>query len=230
MFSTSFPFDTRTTYRFFILVVLFPRSHCPNENKHFLWTKTHINRYLQFHAIGFQGLVQSDTSKYVHHVRVRAYRDVDDCGQACDAVEDDGDETTFSSNSTSSSSSSCNYNFADVFLWTPGSTNSELPEDVGYKFSTATGNQGFSSISVQTHYNNPEEDVGVTDSSGVRVYYTEELREMDMGVIELGDPFVRLVGTPLPAGKSSFSFSCPGSCTGEHFEVCIGGDDGVVCF
>lgn len=184
---------------------------------------------MQFHAIGFEGLVQGDTSKYVHHVKTRAYRDVDDCGQTCDALNDDGGGDTMSPSTFGSPlSAACSYSFADIFLWTPGATNSELPEDVGYRFSTATGSGGFRSISVQTHYDNPEGDVGVTDSSGVRVYYTEELREMDMGVIELGDPLVRLTGMPLPLGRSSFSFSCPGSCTEEHFEVCNGGYDGVV--
>ncbi|CAM9780153.1 unnamed protein product, partial [Laminaria digitata] len=65
---------------------------------------------------------------------------------------------------------------------------------------------------LQTHYNNPDEIEGLVDDSGVRVYYTNELRPINMGVIQLGDPFVTLDGVAVPEGKSSFSFQCPSSC------------------
>ncbi|CAM9467147.1 unnamed protein product, partial [Laminaria digitata] len=65
---------------------------------------------------------------------------------------------------------------------------------------------------LQTHYNNPNEIEGLVDDSGVRVYYTDEPRPIEMGVIQLGDPFVDLEGEPVPEGKSSFSFQCPSSC------------------
>ncbi|CAN0228748.1 unnamed protein product, partial [Hapterophycus canaliculatus] len=72
---------------------------------------------------------------------------------------------------------------------------------------------------LQTHYNNPNGDVGMRDSSGVRVYYTEDLRPSDMGVIKLGDPRVTLDGTYLPDGKYGLSFNCPSSCTEDNFEA-----------
>lgn len=53
----------------------------------------------------------------------------------------------------------------------------------------------------------------------MRVYYTEDIRENDMGVITLGDPSVDLIGTKLPEGKSSVEFDCPGVCTETYFEV-----------
>ena len=95
--------------------------------------------------------------------------------------------------------------------------NEQLPEDVGFRFGSGSG--GYTSVEVQTHYNNPDGNEGIIDSSGVRIYYTEELRPMDMGVLALGDPFVGLSGIPLPDGKSSVMFECPGSCTDENFEV-----------
>ena len=92
-----------------------------------------------------------------------------------------------------------------------------LPDDVGFLLGNDSGR--FVSLSVQAHYNNPDEVEGLIDNSGVRVYYTEELRPIDMGVIQLGDPFVLLDGTAVPDGKSSYSFQCPSSCFEEHFEV-----------
>lgn len=96
-------------------------------------------------------------------------------------------------------------------MWAPGLSSLELPEDVGI--------QNFQSAVINIHYNNPDEDVGQVDSSGVRVFYTEELRSMNMGLLELGDPFVAMEGTLVPEGKSSVSFSCPSSCTETYFEV-----------
>eukprot|EP00904_Undaria_pinnatifida_P011279 jgi/Undpi1/7281/HiC_scaffold_22.g09754.m1 len=197
-----------------------------------------------FHAVGFEGVVEGNTSDYVHHLLLRAYYGTDNCGQVCerwvneafpedafDPIEGTIELSEWPSSPTSSSSASlaalaalnisypsfCQYNYADIFTWTPGASDYELPEDVGFRFGEATG--GFSSVSVQTHYNNPEENVGVTDSSGVRIYYTEELRPMDMGTMELGDPLVELRGAPMHDGKSAISFECPGSCTEDNFEL-----------
>ena len=188
--------------------------------------------------------MEGNTSDYVHHLLLRAYYGTDNCGQVCerwvneafpedafDPIEGTIELSEWPSSPTSSSSASlaalaalnisypsfCQYNYADIFTWTPGASDYELPEDVGFRFGEATG--GFSSVSVQTHYNNPEENVGVTDSSGVRIYYTEELRPMDMGTMELGDPLVELRGAPMHDGKSAISFECPGSCTEDNFEV-----------
>ncbi|CAM9945366.1 unnamed protein product [Scytosiphon promiscuus] len=110
-----------------------------------------------------------------------------------------------------------NFNFADIYIWAPGSINLELPEDVGFLLGNSSS--GFSSMSLQTHYNNPNGVAGVQDSSSVRVYYSEELRPMNMGVIRLGDPNVVLDQTPIPDGRSQVLFDCPGSCTEENFEV-----------
>ncbi|CAM9945358.1 unnamed protein product [Scytosiphon promiscuus] len=109
------------------------------------------------------------------------------------------------------------YNFADLFVWTAGGHGLDLPDDVGFLLGNSSS--GFSSISMETHYNNPDGVTGLTDSSGVRVYYTEELRPMDMGILKFGDPKLVLDQVPMPDGKSGISFNCPSSCTDEHFEA-----------
>lgn len=116
---------------------------------------------------------------------------------------------------------------ADIFLWAPGLSNLELPDDVGFLFGNESG--GFNSLNIQTHYNNPDGVSGETDSSGVRVYYTEELRPMQMGVMKLGDPSVALADQPLPDGKSSFSFGCPGTCSETNFEVSMRKQSSCCC-
>lgn len=169
----------------------------------------------------------------MHHLALFGYYNTDDCGETCEAwieanfQEDDG---SASSNGSSSASFSnietpdfCEFTFAIMFVWTPGAANAELPEDVGFRFGNVS--EGFTSVVVQTHYDNPDGKAGLVDSAGVRVYYTEELRPIDMGVIQLGDPVVSLEGVPLPEGKTSISFACPSSCTEQYFEVCC-----ALCF
>jgi hypothetical protein len=51
------------------------------------------------------------------------------------------------------------------------------------------------------------------DSSGVRFYYTTQPREFEAGVMQLGDPLLKLRGVSVGDGLSSHAFSCPSSCT-----------------
>lgn len=168
---------------------------------------------LQYHIIGIEGLIQNETSKYVHHFVVKAYDDVDDCGQSCKDWLTEMNPDSAPHAYYSSSSGPCDFSFSNIFIWAPGAKNLELPDDVGIK--------NFQSVAIETHYNNPDGDAGQVDNSGVRVYYTETLRPMDMGIMQLADPYVGLMGMPLPSGKSHFSFSCPSSCSEEYFEVTV---------
>ena len=50
---------------------------------------------------------------------------------------------------------------------------------------------------METHYNNPTQDADITDSSGIRVYYTASLRRHDAGVLSVGmDPNWRHIIPP----------------------------------
>ena len=51
------------------------------------------------------------------------------------------------------------------------------------------------------------------DSSGIRFYYTKELREHQTGLLRLGDPLVALAGQPVGDGLSQHTFDCSGSCS-----------------
>ncbi|CAM9386585.1 unnamed protein product [Ectocarpus sp. 12 AP-2014] len=180
----------------------------------------------EFHAIGFEGIIQASTSKYVHHLTLTAYTGTHDCGQDCidwvlANLPDDDDPSSQSAYSDPYTFNNmtipdfCYQQFANIFAWAPGAADVQLPGNVGFRF----GNDSYTSLRVETHYNNLDGDAGEVDSSGVRVYYTEDIREMDMGVITLGDPNVDLIGTKLPEGKSSVEFNCPGACTETYFDA-----------
>lgn len=73
------------------------------------------------------------------------------------------------------------------------------------------GNDGFKTFRLEIHYNNPWLDPGILDSSGVRMYYTSQKREHDMGMLQLGDPIIRLRNQVV--GPARHTFDCPSSCS-----------------
>ena len=165
-------------------------------------------------------MVQNSTSEYVHHLILTAFNGSDDRDQLCEEWYDNRSQPRTSYGTTGEDSETPPFYFYDftyIYIWAPGIADEQLPDDVGCRFGSASG--GYRSIHVEVHYFNVDGDEGVIDSSGVRVYYTDEFRPMDMGVLSLGDPGVLLIGEPIPEGKSSIAFECPGSCTEENFEV-----------
>jgi hypothetical protein len=80
------------------------------------------------------------------------------------------------------------------------------------------GSDGFQSISIQIHYNNPKEINGLIDNSGVRVYYTSDTREFEVGVLQVGDPYTELEGMSVGAGLTLYEFECPGSCSSSAIQ------------
>jgi hypothetical protein len=86
-----------------------------------------------------------------------------------------------------------------------------MPENVGIPL-FGPGSQ-FRSISIQTHYNNPNKVSNLFDSSGMRLYYTVTPREVEAAWLQIADPFDLLSGTAIPSGLTQYSFSCGGDCS-----------------
>ncbi|CAM9519920.1 unnamed protein product [Sphacelaria rigidula] len=192
----------KTHYQFFCL----PASELPGEG--------------EFHVVGIDAALHDEAEEYIHHLVVKGFPESGDCHGNC-SIE------FFGSGDTEIDDGDCDgFAYADIYGWAPGVAGLAMPDDVGFRF----GSSGYRSIGIQTHYNNAEGDEGVIDNSGVRVYYTEELRDMDAGLLQLGDPSV-VLGDPsrgfnvLPDGKSLYSFSCPSSCSEQYFE-----DESVTVF
>jgi hypothetical protein len=69
-----------------------------------------------------------------------------------------------------------------------------FPPEAGYPLDPDVGPRYFM---METHYNNPTQDADITDSSGIRVYYTASLRRDDAGVLSVGlDPNWRHIIPP----------------------------------
>lgn len=76
---------------------------------------------------------------------------------------------------------------ADAFVY---------PEETGLSIGGADFNPY---IMLEVHYNNPELQQGVVDSSGIRLVLTKSLRKYDAGVIELGLEYTDKMA--IPAGQ-----------------------------
>ncbi|XP_036103396.1 putative DBH-like monooxygenase protein 2 [Molossus molossus] len=95
--------------------------------------------------------------------------------------------------------------------WAVGGTSYQFPDDVGISIGTPLDPQW---IRLEIHYSNFHNLPGVYDSSGIRVYYTAQLRTYDMGVLQLG--FFTFPFHFIPPGAESFLSY--GLCKTEKFE------------
>jgi Copper type II ascorbate-dependent monooxygenase, C-terminal domain/Copper type II ascorbate-dependent monooxygenase, N-terminal domain/DOMON domain len=147
------------------------------------------------HTIGFEPIVQPEYAKYVHHFIL------------------------YASSLPWNKSLTCDYDTyplnENAYGWAPGDFPLVLPSNVGGPL----GSAGFQSFTLEIHYNNADLDVNVSDSSsGVRVYYTSVKREYDLGIFQVGDPYLALRETPVNpfGGLAQHSFTCEEQCLGEY--------------
>lgn len=67
----------------------------------------------------------------------------------------------------------------------------------------------------QYHFDNQDMDAGTSccDKSGVRIYFTTQPQEHDIGTIQIGDPLVGLRGIKIGDGFTEHTFDCPSTCS-----------------
>ncbi|EJK46452.1 ascorbate-dependent monooxygenase [Thalassiosira oceanica] len=140
--------------------------------------------------IGYVPVIDEDTRRFVHHFVVTSTEDCSDGGDF-DALGD----TTLSA-------------------WAPGDTGTMFPDNVGVQMF----GRGKSAVNLNIHYDNPDLVQGKKDSSGMRYYYVFNKREHNAGILQIGDPLVMTPGAISP-GLTSYSYSCPGSCTEEVLDT-----------
>jgi hypothetical protein len=139
--------------------------------------------------IGWEPIVQANNTAYVHHFVVTG----------------------------SSSSPYCDSNGTDdmafmeiAYVWAPGEKGMVLPDFLG---SPLFGDNGFQAFNIEIHYNNPTLDQGIVDNSGVRIFWTSEPREQQIGIMNVGDPMVSLYMQPIGQGITKHEFECPSTCS-----------------
>ena len=144
----------------------------------------------RLHIIGLEPVINRETAKHVHHMVLTG-----------SPVPWNGD------------ASECE-NFPRmefVYMAAKGEVPLNLPPEVG----SVLGVGGFLSFQLEIHYDNRWLDDAM-DSSGVRLYWTRNLRQYDLGIMPMADPLFGLNGFPVGGpngGLDRHEFLCPTSCT-----------------
>eukprot|EP00058_Branchiostoma_floridae_P019171 XP_002604660.1 hypothetical protein BRAFLDRAFT_94822 [Branchiostoma floridae] len=102
-----------------------------------------------------------------------------------------------------------------IAAWAIGSGDITYPEHLGYPIGD-DDDSGY--VLIEMHYDNPQVLPGLYDSSGLRFIYTPELRDNDIGIMEVG----MRVGKHhvIPPGQDSFITSafCDPRCLSQYIE------------
>ncbi|XP_037348833.1 dopamine beta-hydroxylase [Talpa occidentalis] len=94
--------------------------------------------------------------------------------------------------------------------WALGAKAFYYPEEAGLAFGGA-GSSRF--LRLEVHYHNPLEIQGRRDSSGIRLYYTSQLRRFDAGIMELGLVYTPVMAIPPQEDAFVLSGYCSDKCT-----------------
>ncbi len=150
------------------------------------------NNSTPVNIIGYEFLVHPETFKYMHHMVFYGHYAAD---------------------------SECSRIYrSPIFVWTPGNDFLYFPRNTGFILG---GSDGFKSFTMQYHIDNKDLDSDKIDmGSGIRLYTTvSETIDIEVGMMQIGDPFVQLFGESVGRGLTKHEFECPSTCTQENFNV-----------
>ncbi|OCT57428.1 hypothetical protein XELAEV_18003496mg [Xenopus laevis] len=105
-----------------------------------------------------------------------------------------------------------------VFAWAIGGEGFTFPPHVGLSIGMPTDPKY---VLMEIHYDNPSQQEGLTDNSGIRLYYTHHVRKYDAGVLETGI-WVSLYHM-IPPGMGQFTSE--GHCTMECLEEALSAEN-----
>lgn len=168
-----------------------PQVQLPNTEDTLYWCKIFKLPELRrkHHMVKYEPIHQAGNRAYLHHLVV---------------YECSGDATLFEKHVGAKGEPCYQPHMPSEFLschnvvvtWAVGSEGFNFPSEAGYPLDPSSGARFYM---METHYNNPNIDPGIVDSSGVRIFYTPTLRRYDAGVISVGlDPNWRHI---IPPGR-----------------------------
>uniref|UniRef100_A0A8C4R5W3 Dopamine beta-hydroxylase n=1 Tax=Eptatretus burgeri TaxID=7764 RepID=A0A8C4R5W3_EPTBU len=181
------------------LEIIVPNVTIPQQETTYWCHVVHVGMTRKHHIVMFEPVIYPGNEQLVHHMEVFQ----------CDpALEPPAQYSgPCDTGMKAKSLSSCRHVLA---AWAFGAKPLYYPEDAGLPM----GGPGFSPfLRIEIHYNNPLLLDNVSDSSGIRLHVTPQLRKYDAGIMEIG-----IVYSPrqaIPPSQAVFTLSgyCPSSCT-----------------
>ncbi|KAJ3116723.1 hypothetical protein HDU96_008962 [Phlyctochytrium bullatum] len=187
--SAAAPTSTSADEQFFEITM--KNVTIPSDGTSYMCTHFSMPADEKYHAVRYQGVAKN---KYVHHMIVYS------CTSPPVPPAAEGDFYPCARMESACSEL--------TYTWAPGAGPFSYPAEAGVPF----GKDSQRYFSLQVHYNNPDGDSGVIDSSGFQIFYTTKLRQYEVGVLTLGNVEIRLPGnnsSPVLLTPNA----CPGTCT-----------------
>ncbi|XP_068222671.1 MOXD1 homolog 1-like [Palaemon carinicauda] len=131
------------------------------------------------HVIGYVPVISDDNIQHVHHILLYECHLPESEGYYEKWVDVDGAQC-FSANMPVS----WRYCNSPLVAWAIGGEGNFAPDNVGFPLGEEHG--GATYFMMEMHYDNPNLRKGVVDNSGLRIYYTENLRQYDAGILMTG--------------------------------------------
>ncbi|XP_039261999.2 DBH-like monooxygenase protein 1 homolog isoform X2 [Styela clava] len=155
------------------------------------------------HVIGFDIVITPGNRKNVHHLIVFLCEDLRGHSQLGKDLECFTEMNPFWAG--------CSKMFVG---WAVGMSNVRFPIEAGYPIG---GKDGPKYVLLETHYDNPDLKPDIFDSSGVRFYYTENLRKYDAGIITLSQS-IQGIFIPPNAKRFRINAHCSNECFSQGFD------------
>ncbi|XP_076643114.1 DBH like monooxygenase olf413 [Halictus rubicundus] len=158
------------------------------------------NIHRKHHVVKYEPVIQPGSHDFLQHMTLYECR---------------GNQTELESATKSSGSVSYQPSFqctTIAAIWSLGSEGFNYPLEAGYPLDPHEGPRYYM---LETHYTNPQMEVDITDSSGLRLHYTDRLRTHDAGILSVGiDPNWRHT---IPPGQPEVVSEghCISNCTGQ---------------
>ncbi len=164
---------------------------------------------VKHHMIALRPLIHPGNEAYVHHMVL----------YECHVP--DGDSSDWFDHHVNKSGEACyspnmppEWSFClatNAWAWAVGSEGETLPDHVGMPLGEEHG--GATYFMLETHYDNPGMHPDVKDSSGIRILYTDRVRQYDTAMLLVGSEvnFLHMI----PPLQKSFKTTnrCSSSCT-----------------
>ncbi|CAL4079802.1 unnamed protein product, partial [Meganyctiphanes norvegica] len=131
------------------------------------------------HVVGYVPMIPKENSLYVHHM-ILYECSLDQSAEKLERYVGKDGVQCYTPNMPPSWYT-CN---RPLIMWGPGGEGLAFPDHVGFPIGEEHGGANY--FLLEVHYDNPYNEAGIFDNSGLRVFHTDKLRKYDAGIMTTG--------------------------------------------